>query len=67
MGTKEQAETFLDILVAGMNDAATNRKLTQLKTTITPTGRTKPEHVRIIIVPESMDMEWSKPLERLEE
>lgn len=64
MGTKEQTDTFIDILIAGMQDAAVERKMTQLKTIITPEGRTKPEVVRVIIVPESMDMEWSKPLEK---
>ena len=61
----KQVKAFEDLLIAGMMDAAIERKMTQLKTVITPPGRTKPEQVRIIIVPESMDIEWSKPLEAL--
>lgn len=62
MSNKGKAEAFIDILLAAMKDAAIERKMTQLKTTITPAGRTKPILVRIIIVPETMDNEFPQGL-----
>lgn len=59
---KTRSETFIDFLVAAMTDAAVERKMTQLKTTITPEKTGKATFVRVIIVPESMDVEWTKPL-----
>lgn len=59
-----QAGAFIDILLAAMSDAAVERKLTQLKTTITPEKTGRATLVRIIIVPESMDMEWPQGLPR---
>lgn len=61
---KEQINAFLDMLRAAMLDAAIERKMTQLKTTITPPGRAKAELIRIIIVPETMDREFGQPLRR---
>ena len=61
---KNKAEVFLDMLLAAMRDAACERKLTQLKTTITPSGKTKPEIIRIVIVPETMDVEVPKGMTR---
>lgn len=55
---QKRSQVFQDLLIAAMKDAATERKMTQLKATITPEGRTIPQVVRIIVVPESMDMEW---------
>lgn len=52
-------ETFLELLVAAMNDAALEGELTQLQTQLIPPGRKKFEVVRIIIVPEKM--QWTFP------
>lgn len=56
-------EAFLDLLIAAMADAAKERKLTQLKTTIDPDGKGA-KLVRIVVIPEDMDHNWSvnKPL-----
>ena len=53
-------ETFLDLLVAAMKDAAIERKLTQLQTQLDPTetGRGPMKRVRIIIVPDELDHTW---------
>jgi len=59
-----QAGAVFDMIIAGMLDAATTRHLSQFKTIIVPPWMTRPVPVRIIIVPETMDMEYSKPLER---
>jgi hypothetical protein len=53
-------EAFLEMLLAAMRDAAVERKLTQLQMTITPEGQTTPRFVRIIVIPEEMDMVWPK-------
>ncbi len=50
-------EAFMNLLIAAMMDAATERKLTQLKTTISPDGKTS-KFVRIIVVPEDMEHNW---------
>lgn len=57
MDLKKRAQAFEDLIIAGMLSAAIERKMTQFKTTITPPGRTTPQLVRIIIVPETMDIE----------
>lgn len=62
MDKQEKGAVFLDLLIASMEDAAVERKLTQLKTEITPQKTGKTQQVRIIIVPESMDMEWPQGL-----
>lgn len=59
---KKEADIFGDMLIAAMYDAALELKLTQLKTTITPPGRTKPEIIRIIIIPEKMEYEFPQGL-----
>lgn len=51
-----EADLFLDMLIAAMTDAAVEGKTSQLQTTITPEGATKPKLVRIIVVPEEMDV-----------
>lgn len=53
-------EAFLDLLIAAMMDAALERKLTQLQTTITPEGKTKAKIIRIVVIPEEMDRTWPK-------
>lgn len=54
-------QTFLDLLIAAMKDAALELKLTQLKTQIDPDGKGL-RHVRLIVVPEQM--EYELPLKR---
>jgi hypothetical protein len=61
---RQQVTAFMDMLAAGILDAACERKMTQMKTTCLPPGRTKPELVRIVIMPETMDHEWSQPLRK---
>lgn len=61
---QEQANAFIDLLIAALMDAAGARKMTQLKTTCQPPGHTRPQMVRIIIVPETMDIEWKEPLRK---
>ncbi len=53
----KRVEAFWDLIIAGMKDAAIERKMTQFKCEITPEGRTTPVQVRIIIVPETMDID----------
>lgn len=50
-------EAFLNLLFAAMTDAAIERKMTQLKTTVAPDGK-KTKFVRIIIIPEELDYNW---------
>ena len=50
-------DAFLNCLVAAMMDAAQEKKMTQLKTTISPDGKVA-KTVRIIVVPEDMDHNW---------
>ena len=50
-----RAEAFGDFILAAMLDAAIERKMTQLKTEITPEKTGRVTQVRIIIVPETMD------------
>lgn len=58
--SKQNAQTFLDLLLAAMKDAAIEHKLTQLKTQLDPTetGKGKLKTVRIIVIPEDMDYEF---------
>ncbi len=51
----DEPKTFLDILIAAMNDAVIEGKITQIQTTITPEGTTKAKLLRIIVVPEEME------------
>lgn len=53
-------EAFMELLIAAMCDAAVEKKLTQLQTTITPPGRKHAKIVRIIVIPE--DMTYNFPL-----
>ncbi len=52
-----RAEAFGDFILAAMNDAAIERKLTQFKVEITPEKTERVTQVRIIIVPETMDID----------
>ena len=63
MGEREQLNAFLNLLVAAMKDAAGERKLTQLLTTMGGVPGKPVQKIRIIIVPETMDHEFGKPLE----
>lgn len=47
---------FLDLLIAAMNDAAMELKLTQLKAQIDPDGKGL-RYVRIVVIPEKMEFE----------
>lgn len=53
--TDDATSNFLNLLLAAMTDAALERKLTQLQTSLVPPGTTKEKVVRIIIIPEEMD------------
>jgi len=64
---ERRTAAFIDIFAAALEDAAKERKLSQLKTTVQPEGVAKPQVVRIIIVPDTMDVEWSQPLEATDE
>lgn len=61
MTDEKRAETFTDLLLAAMKDAAIEMKLTQFKTTITPEKTGKTMLVRIIVVPEAMQFESVDP------
>jgi hypothetical protein len=49
-------ETFLDLLLAAMTDAAIEGSLTQLATQIDPDGKGL-RYVRLIVIPEKMKYE----------
>lgn len=51
-----EAGFFIDILAAAMVDAVTTGHITQLQTTITPEGSAKAKLVRLIVVPEEMEI-----------
>ncbi len=51
-----EADLFLDLLLAAMQDAATTGHITQLQTTIMPAGATKAKLVRLVVVPEEMEV-----------
>lgn len=57
MNTPENA--FLDILLAAMQDAVIEQKLTQIKATIAPDGKNV-KVVRIVVMPEAMEHNWPK-------
>ena len=48
---------FGDLLLAAMMDAAVERKMTQFKTELDPKGDGRMVQVRILVVPETMDIE----------
>jgi hypothetical protein len=50
---------FIEILLAAMKDAAVERKLSQLQTSISANGG-KAKIVRIIVIPEEMDHNFPK-------
>lgn len=58
----KRAEIFGDLLYAAMLSAAVERKLTQLKTELTPPETGRRTVIRIIIVPETMDYDWPQGL-----
>lgn len=51
-----EGELFLDLLINAMSTAATTGEITQLQTTITPERTAKAKLVRIIVVPEEMEI-----------
>lgn len=51
-------EAFLGILLAAMNDAVLEGKLTQLQTQFLPLGQKKLQAVRIIVIPEQLQQTW---------
>ena len=53
-------QTFLNLLIAALKDAAIERKLTQLQTQLDPTetGKGPLKRVRIIVVPDELDYTW---------
>lgn len=51
-----ETEMFLEMLCAAMEDAAETGHITQLQTTITAPKVGKPKLVRIIVVPEEMEI-----------
>jgi hypothetical protein len=57
---KNPQEAFLELLIAAMQDAAVNKKLTQLQTQLDPTetGRGPLKRIRIIVVPDELDFSW---------
>lgn len=58
---EKRADTFIDLILAGMLDAAVEMKLTQFQTTITPEKTGRPTLVRIIVVPEVMQFQSVDP------
>jgi hypothetical protein len=52
-----EIKAFDELLVAAMLDAAIERKMTQLKARITPKETGRETFLRIIVVPETMDVE----------
>lgn len=51
-------EAFLDLLIAAMTDAAKEKKLTQLQTSIGEGKERKT--VRLIVIPEELEYQWPK-------
>jgi len=52
----DESDLFLEMLVAAMEDAVTTGHITQLQTSITPESTGKPKLVRILVVPEEMEI-----------
>lgn len=52
-----KVNAFGDLIYAAMLSAAVERKLTQFKTELTPVETGKRAVIRIIVVPETMDVE----------
>lgn len=59
-----QANAFYELFEAAILDAAANRKMTQLKLQIHLEGR-RPQMVRLVVVPETMDQEFGQPLQSI--
>ena len=57
-GNYPQGDAFLELLLAAFDDAANEGKLTQLQTQFVPKGKKKLEVVRLIVIPEKMDVTW---------
>ncbi len=59
-----ETEAFINMVIAGMMDAAGEYKMTQLKTQLLSPDKKEMRQVRIIIVPERMEREWptNRPL-----
>lgn len=53
-------QAFAELLLAAMKDAAKENKMTQLKSIIDPDGDGKIKKVRIIVIPEEMDVELTE-------
>lgn len=53
---KSEGELFLDMLLAAMEEAVTTGHITQLQTTITAPKVGKPKLLRLIVVPEEMQV-----------
>lgn len=53
-----QGEAFLELLLAAMDCAAIEGKLTQLQTQFVPKGRKEKEMIRIVVIPEKMKHSW---------
>ena len=53
-------ESFLEMLIAAMKDAALQKKLTQLALQFDPTetGKGPLKRVRVVVIPEEMDHTW---------
>lgn len=62
--TPPEALAFIDLILGAMEDAAVDRKLTQLKAQIMPRKTGRMAHVRIIVVPETMDLEQAQPFKK---
>lgn len=53
-----QGDAFLTLLLAAMDDAAITGRITQLQTQFKPAKSNKLEVVRLIVVPEKMQITW---------
>lgn len=58
MSQYPQGDAFLTLLLAAMDDAALEGKLTQLQTQFVPKGKQQLEVVRIIVIPEKLQHTW---------
>jgi hypothetical protein len=64
----DETNIFLNLLIAAMQDAVLTGHISQLQTTITPEGTSKAKLLRIIVVPEEMEIvrplggEFKRPL-----
>lgn len=63
MRDDQAAHEFINILSAAMADAAKTGHITQLQAVVTPPGGTQ-KMVRIVVLPEDMDMVRGAPTEK---